>query len=131
MELVNLLETNEPLDFEALLPMPEAIKNGADYNAPGISDGLPGWHQWAREHWGVKWNAQYSDRRGYGRTGRVRYRFQTAYGPPMKFLSSLALRFPTVEVDLTFDTEGDGEGELAHMTWRDGKFLDAEKWPEY
>ena len=47
MELVNLLEIDELLSFEALLPMPEHIREGGDYSAPpalGVG-GLPGWYQ--------------------------------------------------------------------------------------
>ncbi len=118
MELVSLVEGDEPFDFEQLLPMPEGIRDGADYDAPGIPDALPGWYQWAREHWGVKWNAAYVTRRGYGRTGRVRYRFLTAYGPPTEFLDELALRFPDVEMDLVYDVELLGGGAAY---WRDGR----------
>src|SRR4051794_4660151 len=79
MELVRLLEgPEEKLDFERLLPTPRDLLEGADYDAPGIPDELPGWYQWHREHWGVKWNAWGASRRGYGRTGRVRYRFSRA-----------------------------------------------------
>lgn len=36
MEIVKLLETDAPLDFEALLPMPKHIRAGADYR---VSEG--------------------------------------------------------------------------------------------
>lgn len=63
----------------------------------------------------MKWNAVSVTRRGYGRTGRVRYRFFTAYGPPTEFLNALARRFPRVEMDLTFEVELLGDGRAA---WR-------------
>ena len=97
MGLVQLLEGEDPLDFERLLPMPKEIREGRDYHAPGVPDVFPGWYQWSREHWGVKWNAVEVSRRGFGKTGRVRYRFLTAYSPPTEFIDELARRFPAVE----------------------------------
>jgi hypothetical protein len=79
--------------------------------------GLPRWSEWARVNWGVKWNAWSGARRGYGRTGRVRYRFLTAYGPPSEFLDRVAAGWPQVTMRLEFSVEllGDGDG-----LWRDG-----------
>jgi Ferredoxin-like domain in Api92-like protein len=121
MDLVALLEGEEPLDFERLLPMPEAIRDGGDYEAHRGRDGFPGWYQWSCEHWGVKWNASYSSRRGYGRTGRVRYRFLTPYDPPMEFMHELAASFPGLEFDLVFDIEMWGQGRAE---WRDGELTE-------
>jgi hypothetical protein len=121
MDLVALLEGDQPLDFERLIPMPQDIRDGADYEAHQGRNGFPGWYQWSCEHWGVKWNAVNSTRRGIGRTGRVRYRFFTAYDPPMEFIDALARRFPAVEIDLTFDIEMWGSGRAQ---WREGQLAE-------
>ncbi len=62
---------------------------------------------------GVKWNACDVTRRGYGRTGRVRYRFMTPYGPPSAFLDFVAARYPEVAMSLSYDVESLGCGMAA------------------
>lgn len=116
MDLVQSLQGKEqPLDFECLVPMPDVLL-GPQGEIRGPS-GFPRWYEWARTNWGVKWNAWGGVRRGYGRTGRVRYRFLTAYGPPSEFLDGVAARWPQVTMRLEFSVEllGDGNG-----LWRDG-----------
>ena len=125
MALVRALESEDAaLDFERLLPTPRDLLDGGDYDASGIADGLPGWYQWRREHWGVKSNASGVTRRGYGRTGRVRYRFNTPYGPPIEFLDAVAGMAPEIEMDLRFDVELLGGG-IAR--WRSGRCLEYEE----
>ena len=117
MELVRWLEGEDSrLDFERLVPMPPGLRGPAG-NTLGAS-GLPLWREWANANWGVKWNAWSVVRQGYGRTGRVRYRLRTAYGPPSEFLDRVAERWRDVTITLTFDVElmGDGSG-----LWRDGE----------
>ncbi len=92
MEVVERLESDERwFDFEGYLPTPPEL---LDPDQPREEHTLPDWYEWRREHWGVKWNARGSTRRGYGRTGRVRYRFLTAWGPPDTFLDHLAACHP-------------------------------------
>ncbi len=126
MELVRLVDGDEQqLDFERLLPMPQDLLDGADDDAPAsIADGFPGWYLWRQEHWGVKWNASDVTRRGYGRTGRVRYRFFTPYGPPAEFLDDLAALMPEVSMQLSFEVELLGDGRAA---WRDGHRVEHEE----
>src|SRR5437016_3667433 len=90
MELVELVEGDGVFDFQRLVPMPDKIREGGAHQAGGLGNGLPGWYQWSVENWGVKWNAWDVTRRGYGRTGRVRYRFFTAYKPPWPVFNALA-----------------------------------------
>jgi Ferredoxin-like domain in Api92-like protein len=120
-ELVELAEGDIPFDFERILPMPKHIHDGGAYDGGLSSDTFPGWYQWSCEHWGTKWNAWDGSRRGYGRTGRVRYRFFTAYDPPLPVFAELARRFPSVEIELTFEVELWGSGRAA---WRDGELVD-------
>jgi hypothetical protein len=120
-ELVEYVEGDGPFDFERLLPMPRHIRDGGMYDGGLSVDTFPGWYQWSRERWGTKWNAWDASRRGYGRMGRVRYRFFTAYGPPIPVLDELARRFPSIEVDLAFEVELWGTG---HAAWREGELVD-------
>lgn len=116
--LVSLLDGETLFDFERLLPLP-APRFGHDSQKEAI------------EAWGVKWNASRVTRRGYGATGRVRYRFHTPYGPPDKLLSEIARRFPEVEMDLSYDVElmpgGKAEWRQGHLTATKGE---AELWEQ-
>ena len=105
------------LDFEQVLPTPADLLDGADYEAPGIPTQLPGWYAWRREHWGVKWNASAVRRTGHGRTGRVRYRSLTPYGPPAALLDRLSAAFPEVAMESTYEVELLGHGAAR---WRAG-----------
>jgi len=71
-----LASPDAALDFAARRPTPPELL--ADQ--PVQAEGFPDWYRWRRTHWGVKWNTSDVTRRGYGRTGRVRYRFMTPYG---------------------------------------------------
>jgi hypothetical protein len=110
MDLVRTLAGDEePFDFEQLIPMPDAFLGAAGEEV--TPTGLPRWYLWARTNWGVKWNAWGGSRRGYGRSGRVRYRFCTAYGPPSEFLDRVAFRWPEVTMRLVFEVEFLGAGD--------------------
>ena len=80
------------LDFAALRPTPPEFL--ADQPVP--AEGFPDWYEWKRTPWGAKCNASDVTRRGYGMTGRVRYRLMTPYGPPSAFLDFVAARYPEV-----------------------------------
>ncbi len=118
MEVVERLESDERwFDFEGYLPTsPELL----DPDRPREEHTLPDWYEWRREHWGVKWNARGSTRRGYGRTGRVRYRFLTAWGPPDTFLDHLAACHPELTIQLSFEAEPNEAGEGC---WKNGAFV--------
>jgi len=104
-----LASPDAALDFAALRPTPPELL--ADQPVP--AEGFPDWYEWRRTHWGVKWNASDVTRRGYGRTGRVRYRFMTPYGPPSAFLDFVAARYPEVAMSLSYDVESLGRGMAA------------------
>jgi hypothetical protein len=110
MELVRVVQSEDSaLDFDTVVRMPAQPRGGA-----GKRPGRLG----RREHWGVKCNTCDVTRRGYGRTGRVRYRFSTPSGPPSAFPDAPAARLPELDTLLTFEVEylGDGAG-----LWCDGR----------
>ena len=118
MEAVRLVEGPErKLDFERLLPTPRDLLDDAGQLTSDAPMRFPDWYSWRLEHWGVKWNASDVVRQGYGRTGKVRYRFFTPYGPPTEFLDHLSALYPRLTMRLTFEVEylGDGRAE-----WRKG-----------
>jgi len=106
---------DSPLDFEQLLPTPPALLVRDDQPPREV---LPDWYFWRREHWGVKWNASDVVRQGYGRTGRVRYRFLTPNGPPAAFFDVVAARYPELDIALDFEVEG---AERGFVAWAGGR----------
>jgi hypothetical protein len=108
--LVKLVEGETPFDFERVLPL----------LPPAQSKDV---REETRLAWGVKWNASEVRRRGYGATGRVRYHFNTPWGPPDGVLNELARRFPEIEVDLTYDVEMLTCGAAQ---WRGGQLVETE-----
>jgi hypothetical protein len=96
-----LASPDAALDFAALRPTPPELL--ADQPVP--AEGFPDWYEWRRTHWGVKWNASDVTRRGYGRTGRVRYRVMTPTAGRRRFLDFVAARYPEVAMSLSYDVE--------------------------
>jgi hypothetical protein len=112
-DLVRVVASEDQmLDFERLIPTPGQVKDSVGDGAGGAD-----WRGWRIANWGVKWNAWEVVRAGYGRTGRVRYRFRTAYAPPLPILDHIAARWPQVTMILSFEIEMLGEGQ---QLWRDG-----------
>ena len=50
------------------------------------------WSDWARQHWGTKWDAYQSERAVLDGTG-VRLTFHTAWGPPRPIVAALRERY--------------------------------------
>jgi hypothetical protein len=117
MALVKLLDGETPFDFERVLPLPPP--------SPERSS-----NKEAIEAWGTKWTAWLVTRQGYGATGRVRYCFRTAYGPPSGVLNEIARRFPEIEMDLSYEVEllagGAAQWRNGHLTKTEGE---AKHWP--
>jgi Api92-like protein with ferredoxin domain len=92
------------LDFGGHLPMPPELS--AD--AGNLADGrLPTWYAWRLEHWGTKWNALWPTLSGTIRSGELRYRFQTAWTPPVEWLQFVAMAHPSLAFELTYQEERD------------------------
>lgn len=110
------LLTEEGVDFERVIPMPDNVIRGSIGHAsidgvyqpvfypqdPDDPIGLntkpqpypPGavdWYSWSIEHWGTKWNA-YSNELDDLKEGRIK--FDTAWSHPMPVIQALSECFP-------------------------------------
>lgn len=77
-----LSDGNEHSAFQAILPMPQELK---DTVAPSP---MPNWYDWRVEHWGTKWseaNVEILDRT----ETLLRVQFETAWAPPLGIYSEL------------------------------------------
>lgn len=86
-----ILNKENEVDFEILVPMPEELK---DTIAPCPSDeelekkyGASNWYDWSIKNWGCKWNASFVDIEEVGDDDEVRLTFETPWTTPDKWLN--------------------------------------------
>lgn len=120
-----------PLRFSSILPMPEELRfdtggrtidgvyckawrETGDTVVPVTEQeqdeleakyGARDWHEWATKNWGTKWDVEDVDLQKLGPT-EVLFRFDTAWGPPLEFLHTLAERCQDVHMHLSYEIEG-------------------------
>ena len=128
-EVIAYLRTDvQIVDFSAVIPIPEdddPIFTAKKAEFRGKDDEMisVGWcaggyapMDWAREHWGTKWNAyepSRSDVEVYGGASQVTYYFDTAWSPPTPVIKKLGELFPTLDIYMHYQEEGMMfEGEL-------------------
>ena len=114
------LRETQPLTFEAFLPVPAGVRDE---------------YEWHCDNWGTKWNAYFDvqpmiafgsieadvaascARRQVPRSSdplaepgfsSVRYRFNTAWTPPMPVIAAMAVAFPALAFELAFAEIGMG-----------------------
>jgi Ferredoxin-like domain in Api92-like protein len=90
------------LDFSRHRPMPPEVLTETGGSAPG---GQPRWIAWRIENWGTKWNAVSPTLSGTLQSGELRYRFRTAWTPPVEWLQSVAAAHPGLRFELTYEEE--------------------------
>jgi hypothetical protein len=94
-------EEHPSFDFDALVPMPDAIIRTLDGSTQDLqhqarmATGYDGWSSWCRAFWGSKWNC--CDFRELVREPeRYACAFATAWSYPEPILQSLALQYPSL-----------------------------------
>lgn len=77
------------------------------------------WYSWNITHWGTKWDVAVSNEQKYPDTEitdedatSIGFRFQTAWSPPVEAIAKLALLFPTLEIQLSYEEETGWGGEI-------------------
>lgn len=85
--------------------------------------GFAGWYDWSRNTWGTKWDAygQFPVEAS-GDGTELRYRFDTAWVPPVPVLLALAEAYPTLELVLEWHEEGGCGGTV---TFKDGSYQES------
>jgi len=131
-------------NFNATVPMPDELniesssreKMEPIYKANMEKFGYKDWYSWSINTWGTKWNS-YSVEKYRVIKGGYRFRFDTAWSPPDKWLIKTAELFPSLEFKDWWIDEGGGAGiiTLHGETWEDERIPD-EDWlikfnPEY
>ena len=80
----NKEEGEKDLSFAKSVPMPE----GED------------WYSWNIDHWGTKWDA--CDTHYAYHEGEASYGFDTAWGPPEKWLVAVGQKYPNLRFTLDY-----------------------------
>jgi hypothetical protein len=108
---------------QELLDAGSGFRDGAEY--PSVEDkarfkatyGAPDWYDWCINNWGTKWDAS-SASVVEDTPGRYSVFFDTAWGPALPALDTLAAQFPEVTIVCSYDEPGcDFAGEVH---WEDG-----------
>lgn len=94
------------VDFELVLPMPpddDPMFTATKVEGGWMMDGYSGL-EWARDHWGTKWNAYDSEVEALpGDLCRVR--FSTAWSHPFPVVIGLSIRFPHEKIEVEWADE--------------------------
>lgn len=110
------------VDFNMLIPMPEAV-SGTTVGTGGFdSYDERGWYGWSLAHWGTKWNG-YSTRITPIEGDLCRLEFQTAWSHPEPVIHALSRKFPNEEIKVEWADEDFGSN-LGTYTILDGEISD-------
>ena len=77
------------------------------------------WYNFNNSKWGTKWDIAVGDEEKYSDTSLVeehstvlRYRFNTAWSPPLPVIEELSLQYPKLEITLEYEEEQGWGGEI-------------------
>jgi hypothetical protein len=90
--LENTSKENEGVDFNGSVPMPEGEDGNTNYN-------------WSINNWSTKWNAVCCQELITIKRD-VRYGFDTAWGPPTNWFTTMARKYPHLKFDLHYMEPG-------------------------
>lgn len=119
-----------PFSFEAHFPtprMPDGKMLGEPQNpSPGVSwTGDDNWYDWRCRNWGTKWDLS-DETEVHAEPGYLEYRFDTAWAPPVEFITKVAAKYPELSFGLCYEEGGmcfAGEAE-----WENGTQTRDDQW---
>jgi hypothetical protein len=98
-----------PFSYAQVVPPPANMYTGdlgAAEKQMCAEKGIPNWHDWQNENWGVKWDA--SDPVVFADDKQVFITFQSPWGPPIKWLENASLAHPKLKFVLAYCEGGMG-----------------------
>ena len=114
------------LSLASLYPMPEGVYQGDLGPEESQRYGKNNWYDWSITHWGTKWDADATltmDLPDF-----LVYRFESAWSPPVAWLTKVAQDFPRLRFTLIYDEPGMGFAGTAIANL--GKLI-VDTWKEY
>ena len=77
------------------------------------------WYNFNNREWGTKWDCAVADNQEYSDTSleeehptSLRYRFDTAWSPPIPAIEKLAIQYPELTITLSYEEESEWGGEI-------------------
>ena len=80
-------------DFNTVIPMPEAMKEGEL------------WYRWSIDNWGTKWNS-YDSEIKTDAPEKLVFKFETAWNYPQPIMAKVCEEFPDLKIETKFFDEG-------------------------
>jgi hypothetical protein len=107
-------------------PLPEELANTSSPNRAPVEEqerlkekyGAADWYDWALANWGCKWDFSVESMSEDLEEGEVEFDFDTAWGPPDKFMERLAAEFPSLTFVHMYAESGMGFGGM--VTYKNG-----------
>ena len=94
------------LSLASLYPLPEGVYQGDLGPEESQRYGKNNWYDWCITHWGTKWDADAT------LTNEIPdflvYEFESAWSPPVAWLTKVARDFPRLRFTLIYDEPGMG-----------------------
>ena len=122
-------ESERTLDFEALRPMPDAIRATQEDDSAEAKDrarrvtGYQNWYDWSLAHWGTKWNSSAFQELVWEHE-RYACLIDTAWSYPKPIFWEMAREFPLLTIRVFSIEEGCGLAIVSDL--RDGSCTSAE-----
>ena len=114
-----------PLSFSALLPTP--LNPDGTLIGEGqrpVTARAPDWYDWRVKNWGTKWDL--CDQTDVSTTpGWIEYRFDTAWSPPVEWLTHVADLYPNLSFEI--DYEEWGMAFWGSMRYENGEQVDVQE----
>lgn len=101
--------------FHSLVPVPDDVL-AKGYHEAG--------YDWQSHHWGTKWDVTGSVKLLEEKDNALLYEMLTAWTPPVKWVNSASVLFPTLIFDLAYSEPG--MGFAGYITLLDGDAIDGE-----
>ena len=128
------LGDSSDLSFHRLYPVPNEVMS-LPYDAGsrkkiltrlGMDTSGTSGYNWEVNHWGVKWGARDVHAHEDDSGEYIRYDFDTAWGPPMDFMTKIAEDFPELGFSLSY--EEPGMAFAGEVIWENGECVSEDSW---
>jgi hypothetical protein len=124
------------IDFNSTVPMPKEldVESTSDvkmipiYEANIKKYGYKDWYDFHCTQWGTKWGAYDCSNPEDSPKGGTRYRFDTAWSPPVQWIVTTSKQFPRLKFTDWWKDEG---GPCGQFTIKNGKILKDERTSEH
>lgn len=99
-EFINISKIHKSeLSLDRTISMPKELEHD-NYEENMKKYGVRNWHDWCVENWGTKWDVYANIEEQDDKS--ITYWFRSAWSPPIKWLQTVAQKYPTLRFQLEF-----------------------------